>query len=143
MQSITIEIGPGELFDRLSILRIKNRRASADKVRAATGSQVEQLLALRRSIPDHDDVRKVEMQLADVNGKLWDVEDQLRLLERAARFDSEFIELARSVYRLNDERCALKQQIDIALGWTPTEFKVYSEAPVSDGTNDNAAVSRP
>ncbi len=97
MQSITIEIRPGELFDRLSILRIKNRRASSDGVRAATRSQVEQLLALRRSIPDHDDVREVEMQLADVNGKLWDVEDQLRLLERAGRFDSEFIELARSV----------------------------------------------
>ena len=65
--------------------------------------------------------------LQAINTQLWDVEDALRLLEAEQRFDQEFIRLARSVYQLNDQRAALKRQINNACGSTLVEEKSYGE----------------
>jgi hypothetical protein len=65
--------------------------------------------------------------LRDVNGKLWDIEDRIRDKERDGLFDAEFIELARAVYFTNDERAAIKKQINTKLGSVLIEEKSYAE----------------
>jgi len=72
-------------------------------------------------------VQTLTGELQAINSQLWDVEDQLRLLEADQHFEREFIELARSVYQLNDQRAALKRQINEACGSLLVEEKSYGE----------------
>ena len=72
---------------------------------------------------------ELRVRLAGVNARLWDVEDRLREKEAASDFGPEFVELARSVYRCNDERAAIKREITLALGSSLVEEKSYSAYP--------------
>ncbi len=65
--------------------------------------------------------------LRDVNGQLWDIEDDIRDKERDGQFDAKFIELARAVYVTNDERAAIKRRINVKLGSVLVEEKSYKE----------------
>jgi hypothetical protein len=126
MQDILVPISPGELLDKITILRIKSARMSD----AAKLSNVRLELKLlekqwREAIPAGTDVNAEEKALEDVNGKLWDVEDLIRDLEAEKRFDERFIELARAVYINNDERAAIKKRINLKLGSALLEEKSY------------------
>ncbi|MEW4490420.1 DUF6165 family protein [Thalassoglobus sp. JC818] len=129
MTRLTIEISPGELLDRISILELKHHHTCDDVARTLLSEQIEQLVKLRDSLPTSNAFAELAQKLSSVNGRLWNVEDSLRNLEQAKLFESEFIELARSVYRLNDERSQLKRDVDELLGWKRTEIKVYSKDP--------------
>jgi tetratricopeptide (TPR) repeat protein len=125
---VPVEIAPGELLDKITILEIKTRRvADADKL-----AHVHQELAvLRRArarvMPVSDQVARLEANLKKVNEDLWEVEDALRGCEREKDFGPRFVELARSVYRLNDRRAALKRQVNELLGAPFGEQKDYPE----------------
>ena len=67
------------------------------------------------------------LELAEINGKLWDIEDWIRDCEREKRFDKEFVELARSVYITNDKRCEVKKLINILTSSGLVEEKSYKE----------------
>jgi hypothetical protein len=126
MQDILVPISPGELLDKITILRIKSARMSD----AAKLSNVRLELKLlekqwREALPAGTDVNAEEKALEDVNGKLWDVEDLIRDLEAEKRFDEHFIELARAVYINNDERAAIKKRINLKLGSALLEEKSY------------------
>jgi hypothetical protein len=126
MKDILVPISPGELLDKITILRIKSARITdASKlanVRLELGLLEQQW---RTALPKGIDVAGEERSLEDVNAKLWDIEDQIRDLEAEKRFDARFIELARAVYINNDERAAIKKRINVKLGSALVEEKSY------------------
>ena len=126
MQDILVPVSPGELLDKITILRIKSARMT-DAAKLANVRHELQLLeqTWRASVPAGVTVAEEERALQAVNERLWDVEDRLRDLEAAKRFDGDFIELARAVYINNDERAALKKRVNTKLGSTLVEEKSY------------------
>ncbi len=128
MKDILVPISPGELLDKITILRIKAARMSD----AAKVANVRHELALlektwKDSGAGAVDVRADEASLTRVNESLWVIEDEIRDEERAKRFEKKFIELARTVYVTNDERAAIKKRINTALGSTIVEEKSYQK----------------
>jgi tetratricopeptide (TPR) repeat protein len=123
---IHVEISPGELLDKITILKIKRERIADAAKLANVESELAMLEASRdRAIVDSDELAGLTAELRGVNEALWQVEDELRRCERAGDFGPRFIELARSVYRLNDRRAAIKRQINEKLGSRLTEEKSY------------------
>ena len=127
MVDILAPISVGELIDKITILRIKRERIHAAPARANVESELDRLLEIRaRSSLDVAELAALEEELLQVNGRLWGVEDELRALEQAGDFRDRFIELARSVYRLNDRRSHLKRRINTVTGSMITEEKSYT-----------------
>ncbi len=125
--ALLVEVAPGDLLDKTTILRIKAERiADADKL-AHVRAELDGLEAVRRALPESDELAVVEAELGEVNLALWDVEDALREHERRQDFGPRFVELARSVYRHNDRRAALKREANELLGSPIVEEKSYAE----------------
>jgi hypothetical protein len=125
---IKVPISPGELVDKITILEIKSARMTD----AAKLANVRTELALlqdtwRSSAYASHDIAKQWTSLRAINEKLWDIEDLIRDKERARTFDQEFIELARAVYVTNDERAAVKRDINARLGSKIVEEKSYAK----------------
>jgi predicted nucleic acid-binding Zn-ribbon protein len=128
--AIMIEISPGELIDRITILEIKAERIG-DAAKSAAASR---LLAVLRNVreeclPADSRLDELTATLKQTNERIWDVEDELRSLEGESRFDDSFVQLARSVYKLNDRRAALKRRVDDLLGSDLAEVKSYPRDP--------------
>jgi uncharacterized protein YukE len=126
MNDVLIPVSPGELLDKITILRIKVARI----LDAAKLANVKQELALlERAWNDAGgaahDVSQHQHALQHVNEQLWDIEDRIREKEARQTFDREFIELARAVYVSNDERAAIKRRINELLGSRIVEEKSY------------------
>jgi len=128
MAELLVPISPGELIDKITILEIKSQRmtdaAKLHNVRTELSLLTETWKASAYSATD---ISAEWAGLRDVNGKLWDIEDRIRDQERDARFDAEFIELARAVYVTNDERAAIKKRINTRLGSLLVEEKSYAD----------------
>ena len=132
--NLLVPVATGELIDKITILRLKasrlQRPEALDNVRRELKT-LEELLAQtdaeRTLISDQLSALTNELQM--INTKLWDVEDGLRLLEAEQQFDKKFIQLARSVYQLNDHRSAIKRQINLCCGSELMEEKSYGELP--------------
>jgi hypothetical protein len=126
MNEIKVPVSPGELLDKITILRIKSRRMSdPDKLRNVR-LELEALQDIWiSSTYAAVDVDADVNALTTVNERLWVVEDDIRDKERAQAFDAEFIRLARAVYVENDERAAIKRRINLKLGSTIVEEKSY------------------
>jgi hypothetical protein len=125
MTEIRVPISPGELLDKLTILRIKAERVTDPEKLANVRRELALLEASWRGAGAELDLSDEERALARVNGALWEIEDALREHEAAQRFDAEFIALARSVYQHNDERAALKRRVNVKLGSALIEEKSY------------------
>ena len=126
--SIFTEISLGEFLDKLTILRIKAERITDAAKLQNIGMELQTLEAQWEEAAQ--DAKAVETELAElrhVNETLWDIEDNIRGKEVRKEFDAEFIELARSVYRNNDRRAALKNSINRKLGSALVEEKSYTE----------------
>lgn len=126
MKEILVPISPGELLDKITILRIKSARMTDPAKLANVRHELATLEATWRgsgaAIPA---VRADEAALQRVNEALWVIEDDIRDKELAQEFDAKFIELARAVYVTNDERAKLKKNINTALGSKIVEEKSY------------------
>jgi hypothetical protein len=126
MQDILVPISPGELLDKITILRIKAARITDASKLANVRRELELLeKQWRTALPKGIDVAGEERALEQVNAKLWEVEDQIRDLEAEKRFDARFVELARAVYINNDERASIKKRINVSLGSALVEEKSY------------------
>lgn len=126
MVDILAPISVGELIDKITILRIKRERIRAAPALANVERELDRLLDIRARASLHlADLAGLEDELFQVNGRLWDIEDELRALERSSNFGKRFIELARSVYRLNDRRSMLKRRINALTGSAVVEEKSY------------------
>lgn len=125
---IKVPISPGELIDKITILQIKSERMT-DAAKVANVRTELQLLETtwRESAHGASDIASEWAALKAINEKLWVIEDDIRDKERDKAFDREFIELARAVYVTNDERAAVKRQINTKLGSRIVEEKSYKE----------------
>ena len=103
-----IEVSNGEIVDKFTILEIKKLITTSE----VHQNVADELSCLEGIVESFDLPQELLDELRSTNKKLWELEDKLRSLESEKRFDSEFIELARSVYRTNDHRFSLKQQIN-------------------------------
>ncbi|MFU8831255.1 MAG: DUF6165 family protein [Wenzhouxiangella sp.] len=119
-------VSPGELLDKLAILDIKTERMT-DPAKLANVRTEHDLLnqIWRDSGLETEVLRRLRVELKKVNEALWVIEDDIRDLERQADFGERFIELARAVYITNDQRAAIKKQINLELGSVIVEEKSY------------------
>jgi uncharacterized protein DUF6165 len=126
MTEILVPISPGELLDKITILRIKCARIAEPAKLVNVRLELERLERSRAAALSADsDLAADEAALERVNGELWDIEDRIRELEAQRRFDAAFIELARAVYLRNDERAAIKRRINLRLASELIEEKSY------------------
>jgi hypothetical protein len=127
MSEILVPVSPGEVLDKITILRIKAVRITDPAKLANVRRELDLLEHTWRESPYAScDVAADEAALQAVNERLWDIEDEIRDKEREHAFDAVFIALARSVYVENDERAAIKKRINVALGSTIVEEKSYA-----------------
>ena len=128
MSEISVPVSFGELLDKIAILQIKSERMS-DQAKLANVHN--ELTALEQTWMAHpsasQDIVRLRADLKAVNERLWVIEDDIRLKEKAQAFDEEFIRLARSVYFENDTRARLKKEINLALGSNYVEEKSYQD----------------
>jgi hypothetical protein len=127
MAELLVPISPGELIDKITILEIKSQRMTDAAKLHNVRTELRLLSDTWQASPfAATDISAEWAGLRDVNGKLWDIEDRIRDKERDSLFDAEFIELARAVYVTNDERAAIKKEINVKLGSALVEEKSYA-----------------
>lgn len=127
MDEIKVPISPGELLDKMTILRIKSQRMSDPQKLRNVRLELDALQETwSSSAYARADIAADVDALQTVNERLWVIEDDIRDKERAQAFDAEFIRLARAVYIENDERAAIKRRINLKLGSSIVEEKSYS-----------------
>ena len=128
MSEILVPVSFGELLDKIAILQIKSERMSDPGKLANVRNE---LSALENTWMVHpaagSDIVRLRAELKAVNERLWEIEDDIRLKEKAQEFDTEFVRLARSVYFENDERARIKREINAALGSAYIEEKSYQD----------------
>jgi hypothetical protein len=122
-----IPVSWGELLDKLTILAIKRRRLTRADALANVAREHDLLAAAAAPALAQRGMPALFAELEAVNADLWDIEDAIREEEAAARFEAEFIRLARAVYRRNDDRAAIKRRINDALGSALVEEKSYAD----------------
>jgi hypothetical protein len=127
MNEITVPVSPGELLDKITILRIKSARMRDATKLANVRTELEALERIWNASPYAAvDVASDVSALLAVNERLWTIEDDIRDKERAQTFDGEFVRLARAVYIENDERAAIKRKLNVKLGSSLIEEKSYA-----------------
>ncbi|WP_292062806.1 DUF6165 family protein [Brevundimonas sp. UBA7664] len=122
---IRIPVAVGELFDKITILRIKAARLSDAGQLANVGRELAELEAVAAEVPGSEELDALVGRLQAINDALWDVEDGKRAHEREGRFDADFIALARRVYKENDQRAAVKRDINRVTGSALVEEKSH------------------
>ena len=126
MDKILAEISAGELIDKITILEIKEEKISNKEKLTEVEKELASLnKTLKNSINDENKILGFKRDLKNINLKLWDIEDGKRSAEKNNRFDDKFIQLARNVYKFNDERAKIKLEINNALGSNIKEVKSY------------------
>lgn len=128
MSEIHVPVSYGELLDKIAILQIKSERMSDPAKLANVRKELE---ALERTWAAHPasgtDIAALRADLKAVNERLWVIEDDIRIKEKAQAFDQEFIRLARAVYFENDDRARIKKDINLALDSAYVEEKSYQD----------------
>jgi len=117
-----IEVSNGEIVDKITILHIKKNNITKPSKLININKELEYLVKISLSIDvKYEDVKELE----EVNSQLWEVEEELRLCEIANIFNDYFITLARQVYKLNDQRAAIKKKINLYTNSSLVEEKSY------------------
>ena len=126
LDKILAEISAGELIDKITILNIKKEKITNNEKLVEIEKELKSLEDTfnKKIIPDNSLLELME-QLKKINLKLWDIEDGKRNAEKNKKFDERFIELARNVYKFNDERAEIKLKINNLLGSNIKEVKSY------------------
>ena len=123
---ILAEISAGELIDKITILEIKKIKISNKEKLNDIEKELSSLnKTMKKSIPDQNLIKDLIARLKEINLKLWDIEDGKRTAEKENNFGEKFIELARNVYKFNDERAKIKLAINNTLGSNIKEVKSY------------------
>ena len=126
MNKIYAEISAAELIDKITILEIKKEKITNKKKLIEIKKELDSLTnTFNKSIKKNINLETLTKELKNVNLKLWNVENKKRELEKKQGFGKEFIELARNVYKFNDERAKIKLKINEALGSNIKEVKSY------------------
>jgi len=121
-----MEVSYGELLDKIPILEIKLDHATDPGQRGNIATELGLLSCARDdALTLPADAAALVDRLKEVNRRLWDIKDDIRDCDRHGDFGPAFVELARSVYRSNDERAALKRELNDRLGSPLVEEKLY------------------
>mgnify|MGYP001395070142 CR=1 FL=1 len=124
---IYVEVAPGELIDKITILEIKLERIREEKKLVNIRIELKALVEARDSSINYGPkLESLSAELKFANEALWEIEDNIRDFEREKNFGNDFVELARSVYVTNDKRARLKRQINELLGSCIIEEKSYT-----------------
>jgi hypothetical protein len=125
--TILIQVSPGELIDKMTILEVKLGHMS-DPAKLANVRREHNMIAqtFRENVADTPALAKLIVELKAANLALWTIEDDIRDHERKGDFGESFVALARSIYRINDERAAIKRRINVLLDSAIVEEKSYS-----------------
>ena len=125
---LLVEVAPGELIDKITILEIKLQKMKDEAKLANVRREYEILMeTFHANIEETEELRSLIDALRAANQKIWDIEDEIRDLERAKNFGDQFVAVARSVYRSNDRRAATKRRINELLNSVIIEEKSYSD----------------
>ena len=134
MSEILVPVSFGELLDKIAILQIKSERMSDPAKLANVRNELGALEATWAAHPAAaEDIAGLRAELKAVNERLWVIEDDIRLQEKAQAFNAEFIRLARAVYFENDVRARVKKDINLALGSAYVEEKSYQHYGTGQG----------
>ena len=126
LNKILAEISAGELIDKITILEIKKTKiTNKDKLIEIEKELLSLNDTMKKFIPNNSEISKFKNSLKDINLKLWDIEDGKRSAEKNNDFGEKFVELARKVYKFNDERAKIKLAINSTLGSNIKEVKSY------------------
>tara|TARA_X000001036_G_scaffold418259_1_gene436953 strand:+ start:426 stop:821 length:396 start_codon:yes stop_codon:yes gene_type:complete len=126
LDKILAEISAGELIDKITILEIKKNKISDENKLKEIDKELNSLNhTMNKSILEKSKILTFKDQLKEINQKLWEIEDSKRMAEKNNDFGKEFIELARNVYKLNDERARIKLKINEILGSNIKEVKSH------------------
>jgi len=128
MTEILVPTSPGELIDKLTILRLKSEKIT-DAAKLVNVHHEMDILSetARVAVPMSDGLRALWDELYEINADLWVIEDDIRAFEAKSDFGAGFIALARAVYVTNDERARVKKDINLLLGSQIVEEKSYTE----------------
>ena len=127
-KKILSEISAGELLDKISILEIKLEKIKDKNSQIEIKKEYKILKEIQNSsIKLEDKIKELFDSIKEVNHKLWNVEDKLRICEKNKDFGKNFIELAREVYFNNDKRSRIKSEINKILGSNIKEVKEYAK----------------
>ncbi len=124
---IKIPVSAGELVDKITILKIKKKNVIDQNKKENINRELDMLTDIYNEINNANKLDNFLKKLLEVNQKLWEIEDQIRVLERKKQFDKDFILLARSVYIENDKRFEIKNEINTFLGSAIKEEKLYED----------------
>lgn len=122
---ITIPVSVGELIDKLSILHVKQIKITNEDKLEYVNKEFELLYKMSSEYLNQPEIETLYHSLVTVNSNLWDIEDELRVLESEKRFTGKFIDVARKVYFTNDERFILKNKINLLTDSEIREVKDY------------------
>jgi hypothetical protein len=133
MRTPLVPVSWGELIDKITILEIKVVRLRSAVARENALKELELLSSqVTGSVASRADIAELREKLAAINRRLWSIEDWLRTAEARSRFDCRFLQLARCVYVRNDERAAVKREINLLLSSELIEEKSYSRDSLKD-----------
>ena len=125
MNKIEAEISIGELVDKITILEIKSLKIeNKDKLKNVK-YELEILNKIFNKLDTTEDVLKAKKELYKINLEMWEIEDKIRLFEKEKKFDEDFIQLARNVYKTNDNRSRIKKRLNLLLSSYLIEEKEY------------------
>jgi hypothetical protein len=127
-----VPVSWGELIDKITILEIKQERIAAPEARANVAREYRLLREAAGPVADREGVATLRAELKAVNEALWEIEDEIRAREADGDFGDEFVSLARSVYKRNDRRAALKRRLNMLLGSELVEEKSYAGTNVEE-----------
>ena len=120
MKNLKIPVSIGELLDKITILQIKSSYSDNEYIK----KELNELINIAEELNVYNSSYLIELKT--INKILWDIEDELRLLEKQQDFSQRFIDLARSVYITNDKRAKVKKQINQETGSLYNEIKIFS-----------------
>ncbi|MEA5390266.1 DUF6165 family protein [Cyanobium gracile UHCC 0139] len=124
--TVLAPVSIGELLDKIVILEIKEERISEEAKLINVRIELQSLRSIRpAALTDNPAVAPWEQSLREANSQLWDLEDRIRDKERADDFGPEFVEIARLIYRTNDQRAHAKKMINVLCGSEIVEEKSY------------------
>lgn len=128
MKEILVPTSPGELIDKLTILRLKSENITdAEKLAHVRHEQAQLQQVADAAIPPSAGLEALWRDLYEINGDLWAIEDDIRACDARGDFGAAFIALARAVYVTNDKRADVKKQINLLLGSDLIEEKSYQD----------------
>ena len=127
MNKIIVEVSIGELFDKISILKIKQEKIKdPEKLKFISNEYSVLKEQLDKNVKSDDELENLFQSLKDINSKLWVIEDDKRLCEKEKDFTEKFIKLSRDIHFVNDDRAKIKLKINILTGSKIKEIKEYT-----------------